>query len=143
MIEEYEDFWKTKCDARAITTNGTLRRNGNAIMGAGVALQARNKCLKRRINLEYILGNLIAQYGNHVFYIGNNLYSFPTKLHWRDNSDINLIKRSATELVKLIDNTAYKRVLMTRPGCGNGRLDWKDVKPAVQNILDNRFIITY
>lgn len=141
MIEEYGDFWNLKGDARCITTNGKLRKNGNAIMGAGVALQARNKCLTKGIDLEAILGRYINEHGNHVFLLCNNLISFPTKTDWVKNADINLIIRSANELKMLANRTKYRRILMTRPGCGNGRLDWRIVKPVIEFILDDRFVI--
>lgn len=142
MIEKYGDFWEIKGDARCITTNGSIRKNGNAIMGVGIALYARNKCLDKRIDLEKILGKFIRDHGNHVFYLGNNLFSFPTKHEWTDKkSDIELIKRSTKELLELTNILEYKRIIMTRPGTRNGKLDWKDVKQAIENILDNRFIV--
>lgn len=141
MLEEYGEFWEKRGDARCITTNGILRENGKAIMGAGVALQARDRYLKEGIDLETILGRLIKRHGNHVYYLGNNLFSFPTKHHWKEKSDIELIKRSVRELVLLVDKLDYKRILLTRPGCGQGGLEWKNVKPIIQHILDNRFII--
>jgi hypothetical protein len=63
------------------------------------------------------------------------LISFPTKRHWREDSDIELIKRSAQELVSILKDDPAKRVLFTRPGCGNGNLDWEDVRPILQTIL--------
>jgi len=145
MLEEFGDFWTIQGDARCITTNGALRSNGDAIMGKGIALQAK----QRYPRIEYTLGRLIQKYGNHVFYLGNGLISFPTKHHWRDNkSDIELIKRSAVELVSLfkgdvpIDNKSNRRILLTRPGCGSGNLNWTDVRPVLQTILNsNEFIV--
>lgn len=142
MLEEFGDFWTLPGDLRCITTNGTLRNNGNAIMGKGVALQAR----KRYPDIEVRLGILLRYYGNHVFNLGDGLISFPTKNHWKDNSDIKLIARSAQELVFLIKNLdkniPSRRVLMPRPGCGSGNLLWPDVKRVIQKILtDDRYII--
>jgi hypothetical protein len=131
MLEEFGDFWTVQGDARCVTTNGTLRANGNAIMGKGMALQAKQRYPK----LEYTLGKLIQKYGNHTFKLGNGLISFPTKRHWREDSDIELIKRSAQELVSILKDDPAKRVLLTRPGCGNGNLDWEDVRPILQTIL--------
>lgn len=145
MLEEFGDFWTIQGDARCITTNGVLRENGNAIMGKGIALQAK----QRYPNIEFTLGRLIQKYGNHVFYLGNGLISFPTKYDWKDEkSDIGLIKRSAMELVSLfkgdvpIKNKSNRRILLTRPGCGSGNLNWTDIRPVLQTILDsNEFIV--
>lgn len=145
MLEEFGDFWTIQGDARCITTNGTLRSNGNAIMGKGIALQAR----QRYSRIEFTLGRLIQKYKNHVFYLGNGLISFPTKHDWRDDkSDIGLIKRSAMELVSLfkgdvpIKNKSNRRILLTRPGCGSGNLNWTDVRPILQTILNSdEFIV--
>lgn len=140
MLEECGDLWALPADFRCITTNGALRRNGNAVMGKGLALEAR----RRYHDIEAILGSLINRYGNHVFHLGYNLISFPTKYHWKQDSDIQLIKRSAQELVTLLKDNPAKRVLLTRPGCGNGNLQWPDVKIAIQDILaDNKFIIVH
>jgi hypothetical protein len=144
MLEEFGDFWEIQGDARCITTNGTLRENGNAIMGKGIALQAK----QRYHRIEFTLGRLIKKYGNHVFYLGYGLISFPTKYHWRDKkSDIELIKRSAMELVSLfkgdipIKNKSNRRILLTRPGCGSGNLDWTVVRPILQTLLSDEFIV--
>lgn len=145
MLEEFGDFWEIYGDARCITTNGALRTNGDAIMGKGIALQAK----QRYTRIETALGRLIQKYGNHVYYIGNGFISFPTKHHWKDyESDIGLIKRSAIELVSIlkgdipIKKKSNMRILLTRPGCGSGNLDWKDVRPVLQTILSSdEFII--
>ena len=138
MLEEFGDFWTMQGDARCITTNGILRANGDAIMGKGIALQAK----QRYPRIEFTLGRLIQKYGNHVFRLYNGLISFPTKWHWKEDSDIELIKRSAQELVFLLKDDPAKRVLLTRPGCGNGNLYWSEVKPFIQNMLGNdKFII--
>jgi len=138
MLELQSDFWRTEADYRCITTNGDLRINKRAIMGAGVALQARS----RYPELEVTLGKLLIERGNHVHLLGHNLISFPTKVHWNLNSDLDLIMRSARELVDLVNTLPDARqVLMTRPGCGMGRLSWPVVKQSIAPILDDRFIV--
>jgi hypothetical protein len=78
------------------------------------------------------------------------IISFPTKHHWRENSNIYLIKKSAEELealiryriqIKLWDENVT--ILLPRPGCGNGGLNWSYVKPVIAPILsDNVTIIS-
>lgn len=127
-------------DAACITTNGMLRRNGHAIMGAGVA----KACAQRIPQAEALLGPQIRRLGNHVHYIapfnGKPVYSFPTKHDWRDNSDIELIKQSARELMAIVEKNQLQRVLLPKPGCANGGLNWNDVQQALLPIVDHRII---
>lgn len=146
MIEVRGDAWKecVKYDALCITTNGCVKTNGECVMGRGIALEAK----KRIPQLPRILGSMIKSRGNHVHVLGLcgkiALLSFPVKHHWRDKADINLIKRSARQLVAIATANGWNKVLIPRPGCGNGKLSWADVKPVLDNILDDRFhIITW
>lgn len=127
-------------DAICVTTNGMVKNDGRAVMGAGVAKEA----VRRYPLIDYNLAKHLAHYGNHVGLIFEKprVYSFPTKHHWRDDSDIELIKRSAHELVDLTFNQPYDRIFIPRPGCQNGRLNWEDVKAVLEPILVwDRFVV--
>ena len=140
MKEVIGDLWTIKADARVIPTNGTVRRDGAAVMGRGVALQAK----QRYSEIEFSLGVLLKRLGNHVhyFYYQKDFLSFPVKHHWRDKADLGLIEQSCRELVKMADSRKrWKRIALPRVGCGNGGLDWKDVKPILEEYLDDRFIV--
>lgn len=141
MIEVTGNLWDYPADVRVITTNGFVKKNGECVMGRGCALEAA----KAQPSLPLALGRMIEQNGNHVFLLNNGevkLYSFPVKHQWFEVADIELIKRSAEELVSKI--AGPKRVVMPRPGCGNGQLKWEDVKPILEPILDDRFhVITF
>ena len=54
---------------------------------------------------------------------------------------------STTELehlVNLANVMGWQTILCPRFGCGAGELNWEDVKPMIENILDDRFIcVTY
>ena len=142
-----QNMWDVPADAYCITTNGIVKENGRAVMGAGVALSAVRKFRE----CDKFLGNMIKENGHVVclFYtftdqvrgIDVDLISFPTKHHWKDPSDINLIEKSAKELVELIDKNLYNVVILPKPGIGCGGLDWKDVKKIIQPILDDRVVI--
>lgn len=133
-------------DAAVVTTNGIIKNNGCAVMSAGIAKFARDTFTE----IDRKLGNYLRTSGNHAYYLGHWLYknhlitilTMPTKHDWRNDSDINLIKQSAIELVALADKYALQHIFLPCPCCSNGHLDYeKQVKPVIQNILDDRFIV--
>lgn len=129
------------CDLRVITTNGYVAKDGRAVMGRGCAREAR--CFFP--NLDYKLGRMIREHGNRTMrlgrYDGIDLCSLPVKHHWRENAELELIERSVTQLVEIVDKFSYERVVMPRPGCGNGGLEWSTVKPLIEPLLNGRFIV--
>lgn len=129
------------CDAICITTNMNIKKNKRAVMGAGIA---RLFSLKVP-NLDLIMAKSLIQYG-HVCriltkYNNINLISFPTKHDWYNKSDKDLIRKSALELMEIVSNNNFKRVLLPKPGCSNGGLNWDDIGPMLNDILDDRIHI--
>lgn len=144
MIEVHGDLWEYPADIHVITTNGVVKKNGCCVMGRGCAQQARDMFPL----IDLVLGNRISDQGNIVHDLGpwqyhDNHYhimSFPVKHHWRDQADIRLIEQSAIQLARV----TLGSVVIPRPGCGNGGLDWDDVRPVLKELLDDRFtVITY
>lgn len=143
MKEVKGDIWDyyDKGNWIVITTNGTVKKNGECVMGRGVAREA-----KQRISwLPKELGRLIKDYGNNVFYfVDARIISLPTKHNWWEKADTGLIEDGIHQLVIYADtrdNIIIPPIYMVRPGCSNGRLDWKDVKPILEKYLDDRFIV--
>lgn len=138
MIEVTGNLWEYPADYRIITTNGTVKKNGQAVLGAGVAQQA----VKRYPNLPQELGYSISRVGNIVHTFEQyKLFTFPVKHEWWQEANLELIKLSTHRLSKLIlDEFRY---LLPRPGCGNGKLNWIDVKPIVESLPNNVFVINY
>lgn len=142
------NIWSLPFDdnsAICVTTNGIVKRDGKAVMGAGIAKQARDM-----FGADAVLGKKLTRLGNHVHDLGLytnkhqfHLISFPTKHDWHDQSDLNLIRQSAKELVALTDQMGFSTVYLTPPGCALGRLDWEtQVRPVLEGILDDRFVVT-
>lgn len=141
-IEKRGNIFDASADAVCVTTNGVICRTG-AVMGAGIAKEA---------NMRYHLSNSLAAKlkagGNHVYDLGiydnKHILSFPTKNHWRDASDIDLIKKSCKELVDLANTNNWSEVLLPPVGCGCGGLDFNtQVKPVLEAIFDDRFVICF
>ena len=144
MIEVTGNLWEYPADVRVITTNGTVKRDGTCVMGRGCAAEAKT----RWPALPKMLGESIMEHGNVVasFYMADDtlLLSFPVKHQWMENADPALIMRSAMQLADTVNDRSWKRIVMPRPGCGNGNLRWEDVEPILEPILDSRFhVITF
>jgi len=143
-----------------VLTNGIVKTNGELVMGAGQAKLAATLFP----SLPKYLGQYVKQYGNAPYVLqttfsfpipdGINgdrkdferyLVSFPTKEHYRSDSDLELIQRSIHTLVHYVDTIGIQSCVIPRPGCGLGGLDWESqVKPLLEAHLDDRFsVISY
>ena len=124
-----------------IPTNGIVKTDGRLVMGAGVALEA----VKRFKDIDLFLGNKVTYEGNQCYlYTTTNTYviSFPTKNHYKDSRNLELIETSTKQLIILTNKLNFEKVYLPRVGCGLGNLDWiTEVKPLLQRYLDDRFII--
>lgn len=145
MVEMFGDAWElSKGNVLCITTNGFVKKNGECVMGRGIASQAKERFPK----LPAFLGDNLLRLGNHVYWLGKwgkwFLISFPTKHNWWEKSDPELIKISVQELKDITGTDDCKlKIFLPRPGCSNGGLDWKDVKPLVEQLNDQYIIVDY
>ena len=138
MVEVSGNIWDYLGRAViALTTNGSLTRDGRAVVGRGVARQACSYCP----DLPQRLGSLLRRGGNHVHPLGGGLVTFPVEETAWSHPDPMLIARSARELRGLADRERWETIVVPRPGCGGGGLDWKDVTPLLQPHFDNRFLV--
>lgn len=161
MREARGDIWQLVGEGEAvvITINGDLTKEGRLVMGAGIALEA-----KQRIKgIDRIWGDQVARHGLQTFGLMPvhlrprwDAFAMPTKYHWREKADLDLIVKSAEELAEIVDEevrmgewyreehpeapTIYPNIWMPRPGCGYGGLRWEDVKPLLDPILDDRYV---
>lgn len=145
MIIKKQDIFDTanQFDAICVTTNGIITKTQALVMGAGVAKQFK----LNYPGIEYELGKKVKTYGNIPFLVYKNrqaIISFPTKNHWKDKSELDLIEASAKALVKITSSRYWTKVALPAPGVGKGGLSWKkDVEPLLSKILDDRFIILF
>ncbi|BCS53108.1 ADP-ribose-binding protein [Geobacter sp. SVR] len=138
MQEIVADMWGFAGQAViAITTNGTVTGDGRAVFGRGCARQAG----ARYPDLAHRLGGLLLEHGNHVFPLGHGLVSFPVEETAWSLPDPLLIARSAQELRMLADHEGWTRVVVPRPGCGYGGLEWGMVRPLLEPMFDQRFTV--
>lgn len=130
------DYWRTG-KRIGITTNGFVKLNGEAVMGRGIALTMRNECS----GLAGSIGNGIRSFGNvPVYFPEYNVFTFPVKHHWQQPADPDLIVKSAYLVVAMAKARGWAYIDINRPGCGNGRLNWSDVKPLIQPAFNDLIV---
>lgn len=112
--------------------------NCEGVMGKGLALE-----FKKRYPENYIsyvtackLGRL--KIGKLHFFKekGKLIVNFPTKDKWRNNSKMEYIQKGLVELVNLILAENIKSIAIPPLGCGNGNLDWREVKSVILEYLE-------
>lgn len=165
LICENVDIWSfVDKGAIGIPTNGYVTRNGAGVMGAGLALEAKN----RYSGIVYSLGTHLRTKGNIVGWIQKNPHQIiaipvkPVSLTINTDDDakeilsrvksiyserpvvvpgyhckasIQLIEQSLTQLVDFIKRYNIDRVFIPLLGCGNGGLSPnKDLFPLLERL---------
>jgi O-acetyl-ADP-ribose deacetylase (regulator of RNase III) len=115
--------------------------NTVGVMGKGIALQFKKaypenyKKYKLAVDQNEVqLGKMFVTETNRL--IGPKyIINFPTKGHWRYPSKLKWIKDGLQDLKRVIREKEIKSVAVPPLGCGQGGLDWKDVKREIENTL--------
>jgi O-acetyl-ADP-ribose deacetylase (regulator of RNase III) len=115
--------------------------NTVGVMGKGIALQFKTafptnfKAYERACKDHQVrLGKMF------VFDAGQLLkprwiINFPTKGHWRSNSKLVDVACGLDDLRRVIDELGIGSIAVPPLGCGNGGLDWGDVRPLIEGKL--------
>jgi hypothetical protein len=122
-------------DMFVITTNSYLKKNGDLVMGAGIAKEAA----ERYSLLPGIFGIDIARSCGHLgeYYLlyWKKIIALQTKRRFKDKSDLNLLNKSLERLILYVK--PYLKVDMVFPGIGYGQLEPKEV---LENTILNDII---
>lgn len=115
--------------------------NTVGVMGKGIALQFKRAfpenfkayeaaCKKKQVKIgEIFVHEIDALEGPRY------ILNFPTKSHWKANSRLADIEAGLVALRETIINLGIKSVAIPPLGCGNGGLDWRDVRPLIERML--------
>lgn len=113
--------------------------NTEGVMGKGIALQFKQAfpSMYRDYNSAAKAGNVVLG-KMHVVDLGalaegpQWIINFPTKKHWKSKSRISDIEAGLADLVKTIKKLGIASIAVPPLGCGYGGLDWKDVRPLIE-----------
>lgn len=111
--------------------------NTVGVMGKGLALSFkqrypemfesyRNACEKKQLKI----GKLMLWYAPDHW-----ILLFPTKENWRNPSKLEYIEKGLYKFVSTYSEKNITSIAFPRLGCGNGELNWDDVKPLMEKYL--------
>jgi O-acetyl-ADP-ribose deacetylase (regulator of RNase III) len=107
------------------------------VMGKGIALQFKNKFPEMFLDYKKKCDNKEVNLG--VPYLWNNgqdqILNFPTKGHWREGSNLSDIEAGLKYLAENYEKLEINSIALPPLGCGQGGLNWKDVKSLINKYL--------
>lgn len=140
MIEYIEgDIFESPAQVIVNTVNTV------GVMGKGLALSFKQRypqmfekyraaCEKHLLTIGKLM----------LFYETDHwLLLFPTKEHWRNPSKLEYIEKGLMKFVQTYAEKSITSIAFPRLGCGNGELDWTDVKPLMERYLKELPIDVY
>ncbi|MCM3737340.1 macro domain-containing protein [Bacillus cytotoxicus] len=122
------------------------------VMGKGIALEFKKRYPENFNYYEKVCSNKELLPGKMLMFLQNSngypryIVNFPTKNHWRYPSKIEYISDGLDDLVTQIKKHSIQSISIPALGCGNGGLDWEDVKKLIKEKLqhlDDVEIIVY
>lgn len=124
------DLLKTPADALVNTVNTV------GVMGKGIALQFKLAFPDNYAAYEAACKRGEVQIGKmFVFRREKNprfIINFPTKKHWKGKSKIEDIESGLKALIQVVRKERIKSIAVPPLGCGNGGLDWAEVRPLIE-----------
>ena len=111
------------------------------VMGRGIALQFKNAfprnfdAYERACERHEIQPGRMFVYQNRSLTNPRYIINFPTKRHWRGRSRIEDIESGLLALAEEIRSRHIHSIAVPPLGAGLGGLDWKDVRPRIEQAL--------
>ncbi len=140
MIEYIEgDIFESPAQVIVNTVNTV------GVMGKGLALSFKQRypqmfekyklaCEKHQLTIGKLM----------LFYEPDHwLLMFPTKENWRNPSKLEYIEKGLMKFTQTYAEKNITSIAFPRLGCGNGELNWEDVKPIMEKHLKKLPIDVY
>lgn len=125
------DLLKETTDAIVNTVNCV------GVMGKGIALQFKQRWPANFKQYEAASKRKEIKPGRMFIYdLGEwekprYIINFPTKMHWRGDSKLEYVENGLRDLVRQVKRLDIKSISLPPLGCGNGGLDWDDVRELI------------
>lgn len=108
------------------------------VMGRGVALQFRQaypenyETYRRACDRHELHPGQMLVWSTSRPHNPRYIINFPTKRHWKGKSRLEDIESGLAALVAEVRDRGIKSIAIPPLGCGNGGLDWCDVRPRME-----------
>jgi O-acetyl-ADP-ribose deacetylase (regulator of RNase III) len=126
-------------DARVDALVNTVNTVG--VMGKGIALMFKERFPENYAAYEAACKAGEVQVGRMFVQGGAELdgprwiINFPTKKHWRQPTRIEWVEAGLSALKEVIREKRIRSIALPPLGCGNGGLDWNEVRPRIESAL--------
>ena len=130
-------------DSRAQTVVNTVNCVG--VMGKGIAARFKEQYPDMFLAYRDICAKKLLEPGKLWLWKAPDrwILNFPTKRHWRHPSKLEWIDAGLRKFVAEYENRGVTEISFPRLGCGNGGLDWDDVRPLMERHLSPLRIAVY
>ena len=143
----HDDLFESTADLLVVTTNASLDRSGDAVMGRGAAKEAVRRW-------PWLLRGL----GNHIRGLGGKLYGFlafetregdsaqlgcfQVKMEFHERARLDIIRISMKGLLDYVEEAGISAAL-NFPCIGAGRLSREEVAPVIAELLEHERIFVH
>ena len=128
---------KTIFDSNAQTLVNTINCVG--VMGKGLALEFKNRYPAMFDKYKSFCDKGVFKPGVLWIYKaedGKWILNFPTKVDWKNDSELSYIKEGLKKFVEIWEEKGIKSIAFPLLGCKNGGLDPDDVIPLMEKYLN-------
>ena len=107
------------------------------VMGKGIARAFKEREPEMFSAYKRICDEKLLEPGKLWLWKGSDQWvlNFPTKIHWRYPSKIEWIEVGLAKFVSNYSHLGIREISFPRLGCGNGGLDWSNVRPLMEHYL--------
>lgn len=111
--------------------------NTVGVMGKGLALSFKNRYPEMFRSYRHACDKNLLKIGKlMLFYSPDHwILLFPTKENWRYPSKPEYIEAGLVKFVQTYADKSITSIAFPRLGCGNGELNWDDVRPIMEKYL--------
>ncbi|GAA6622782.1 hypothetical protein [Scytonema sp. NUACC26] len=136
------NLWDAKADVYLATTNAVLNNREELVMGAGSALEMKQRYPDAPQLFGQVIRGLKVPYGVIILeQLG--IGAFQTKDHYKHGSDLTIIERSTEYLANWCVVNPNKFVALPAPGIGYGGLTYKQIRPIIKYLPDTVTVFVF